>query len=99
MPHYRSEPVGTASCVTSTDEAASSKSDFELYPNPTDGFVTISTPQEGTLRLFDATGRLVQTQEIRESATLDVSALPRGLYICTFQDAGGNIASKKLVKH
>jgi len=44
MPHYRSGPASTASCVTATDEAASSKSDFELYPNPTDGFVTISKP-------------------------------------------------------
>ncbi len=58
-----------------------------LYPNPAErtGIVTISLnrPVRGTVALYDATGRVVLSQPIVDSAdtTVDVSRLAAGVYL------------------
>ena len=55
-----------------------------VHPNPTSGLLHIVTPnfQPGMARLFDATGRMVLSEQLRSSVQpLDVSALPPGSYV------------------
>lgn len=47
------------------------------------------TPQPVTLRLLDGLGRVVRQQPCQQSAQLEVSALPPGLYYLVAYDAAG----------
>ena len=56
-----------------------------VYPNPSNGNFTIKISQlnntHAELKLYDATGRLVHTQNIKEAMTsLQLSHLPKGMY-------------------
>jgi hypothetical protein len=63
-----------------------------LYPNPTDGHVRISWPEtgEGTLELYDATGRMVLHRNLAPGARsmlLELSSLSPGTYACLVRNA------------
>jgi hypothetical protein len=71
------------SCVsifTGTSEAASA--DLRLFPNPASTAVFLVEPdgKPQAYRLFDARGRLVQTGEVSDRQSIDVAALPAGMY-------------------
>jgi hypothetical protein len=70
-------------CATSRGVAAL-ESGFTLSPNPTTGqlFVTFTQPASGTVRVLDAVGKLVLTQEMPHTttATLDLTGQPAGVY-------------------
>lgn len=57
---------------------------FKIFPNPTNGQVTIQTDiQQFTIRVANSSGRQVFTGE--NTLTLDFSYLPNGTYFLTFQ--------------
>ena len=64
---------------------------FRLYPNPAQGKLNChvadaALPGNATLTLIDAAGRAVYRQPIHTAnQTLDISALPTGLYIAVIQ--------------
>ena len=59
---------------------------IQLYPNPNSGEFTINVPAKGTVQIYDMTGRLLQTQEIKKGSTRITlpDALPAGLYLLRF---------------
>ena len=66
---------------------------FQIYPNPTDGVITVSGPQLGEYRITNLLGQTLLTGRIEsEKQPIDVSALPAGMYFITI--AG---ESKKLI--
>ena len=71
-----------------------------LYPNPTQGtlHVALEDLRPVHLRIVDLQGRVVQAYEQAIPATLDVSALPPGLYFVTIQDAQGRYHSGGFVR-
>lgn len=77
-----------------------------IYPNPATNTIRISggAPLEGTavIRVQDLTGRmvlnLIATLDERGAAQVDISALPRGLYIISMLRDGGILTGKLLVK-
>ncbi|CAI8356006.1 MAG: Uncharacterised protein [Cryomorphaceae bacterium] len=52
-------------------------SEIKLYPNPTNGIVTIDAKQFQKAVVFDATGRLILTSN---SNIIDLERQPKGLY-------------------
>ena len=53
-----------------------------VYPNPTTGILYVSLPQPSEVRLYDMMGRqLMSVQAAEGSATLDLRALPQGIYL------------------
>jgi hypothetical protein len=53
----------------------------KIYPNPTDGKITIDSKEEGNLFIFNSQGYQLLQQEFTEpSTTVDVSGLPSGVY-------------------
>ncbi len=68
--------------------------DFRLYPNPAHEVVTIELNEElrmkneELLEVLDMQGRTVLTQKIKQSGTLDVSGLPRGVYFVRLDGSG-----------
>jgi hypothetical protein len=67
------------------------------YPNPARQQATIRyalpEKQEATIRLYDVLGRRVRT--VLNGRTLDVGALPSGVYFLRLQ-AGGQTRTQKL---
>jgi hypothetical protein len=62
-----------------------------VYPNPTDGILTVACPQHGvTLRLFDMKGRQLLTQgNAVGRQRLDLGHLSEGVYILAAESAQG----------
>ena len=75
---------------------------IRVYPNPTDGIIVVETQciaslqQEQTkYRITNPLGQTLMTGQIKgESQTIDVSALPDGLYFITFADKTHKIVIK-----
>lgn len=60
-----------------------------VYPNPTSGIINLVGKEEMVMvRLFDVTGREVMHRTITLPATVDLSALPNGLYQLTIPAKG-----------
>ncbi len=76
---------------------------FSFYPNPTKGMIWIDgiseegSGSETVYRLYDHTGRLVQSAVLSSSDAIDLTALPQGLYWVELQ-TGGERTTFKIVK-
>jgi hypothetical protein len=73
-----------------------------VYPNPVSGgTVTVrchATCGNRWLGIYDAGGRLLGTKELLDETTvLDVTGLPKGLYLLRVTDVEGNVKSTKIV--
>jgi hypothetical protein len=81
-----------------------STSTNHLYPNPTTGQISIaadlSEGQNGTLIIFDLTGRKVASWQMTSGQlvyTFDVSSLPSGTYIYQLNDIDKMIVTDRLI--
>ena len=82
---------------------AHSHSSLRLFPNPAGGQALVRwelpLPQNGSLQLFNAQGRLMLRREIEQGTSevaLDTSQLPDGLYFLEVQ-IGKKIDAGKLM--
>jgi hypothetical protein len=86
-------------------------SQFSIYPNPTSGKVTITSPAPlVSATVTDMIGRQVYTKTIKQSnivyrtdgtpqaITIDLSHLPQGAYFLTLTTASGKSHTLKLIK-
>jgi hypothetical protein len=75
------------------------KSTLEIFPNPTTGALTVQVENASgkgdLLRIIDATGHLVLQKDIPETEvySLDIGALPGGIYILQF------IQNNQMIQH
>lgn len=62
-----------------------------LYPNPTNGFVTVRVPGQevSTLEVIDGMGRTLMTQRSNGNTTLDLRHLAKGMYLVRLSNATG----------
>ncbi len=75
--------------------------EFEVNPNPTDGFVTLRQPdaREAKVALLDVNGRMVFQQMITgEEITLRLDHIPAGLYLLRIQSELGVQTEKLMVR-
>ena len=93
----------TITIITEVDEPDLLQA-LTIYPNPTEGTVTIKRNNNITLekvRLLNLTGQelyLLHLNDSRQPVHLDLSNLPAGNYILQLQTNSGN-SSKMIVKH
>ncbi len=67
------------------EEQETVENQFNVYPNPTDGVITISGFPMGEYRIGNMMGQIVLIGNITaENQQIDVSVLPEGLYFITF---------------
>lgn len=72
---------------------------LSIFPNPTNGAVTITTEQNGSFEISDGLGRLVSTKNIeRGNTTLSIEELPGGVYFYRFTTSRKIQQHGKLVK-
>jgi len=77
-----------------------SNSGFSIYPNPTIGKITFNNTQTNIqlLRVVTLTGKTVfEKKEVLPGETIDISALPSGVYILNIRTDEG-VMIKKAVK-
>ncbi len=73
---------------------------FEVYPNPTKNNLVVETDvvKNTSLIIFDLTGRIfisVPLQAVKTS--IDISDLPRGIYVAVLEQNGNRAARRKIV--
>lgn len=100
-PKYRAIMDYMENCGAVVSTNTISNTNFQVYPNPTSGLLQLSSLQEGdAILLFNQLGQQV-LQRFPSSSTLslDVSALPSGVYYLHHYHASGSLAHRqKLVK-
>ena len=76
-------------------------SSVHVYPNPFSNYLQVEMEENGTITLFDVSGKMVQTAMLKEGPNrLEVGVLPAGLYYYALKNVkGGTIASGKLLKN
>lgn len=89
---FSSEKIGTITLnldeVLSTNDVNTSQQ-IRMYPNPTNGIINISLPQEnGSIRIYDITGKLVNSKPLGTGITqLDYNFLSPGMYMIALETA------------
>lgn len=91
--------IGKISCMLPTHGASNGgtvstvdqyqTSGVKVFPNPSSGFIVIEAEafQAGNLSVFSSVGSLVyQKKKVQNQERIDLSALPAGLYLLTFND-------------
>lgn len=72
--------------------------DISLYPNPAGDVVYVQSEEDLFLSFYDIGGRLLQTTQANTGASVNISALPNGLYIVKPSDKKGTLyQTKKMV--
>lgn len=73
---------------------------FEVFPNPTQGIITLQVPHkiDYTLFIYDVSGKLTRTQIIHHQQTdIDLSNLPKGLYTFKLKNEKDEVATKAVM--
>ncbi len=69
---------------------------WSIYPNPSQGSVTISSNKSGVIEVFSNIGELIEVQPTTGELHLNCSNYPKGFYFVRLSD-GENQAVRKLV--
>ncbi|PZU88211.1 MAG: adhesin [Chryseobacterium sp.] len=92
--------AGSAYIFTSTNLATSennfSNNDVKIYPNPAKDLVNITSKKEiNSVEILDQSGkRISESKELK----INISQLPKGIYILKIKFSNGNSSLQKLIK-
>lgn len=67
-----------------------------IYPNPSNGIVTVEAVNNGVLKVYNTTGQLVYNQKIEGQTIVDVSDIEKGAYLFVLTDEYGE-SSKQII--
>ncbi|MDR2235795.1 MAG: T9SS type A sorting domain-containing protein [Chryseobacterium sp.] len=81
----------------STSEVKNGKTDISIYPNPSADTVTFQSKEDlKKMTVSSLDGKTVMTSE--NSRTIDISGLPKGVYILHGELKNGTSVSKKVIR-
>ena len=87
--------------IPNTQNSQLNTNSLAVYPNPTNGIVTIELPKEstsGSFRLLNINGKEVFNQNLNSSANqIDVSHLSKGIYFYRYRDNKQGYAGKLVI--
>jgi hypothetical protein len=73
---------------------------MEAFPNPADHVLNFSSEQEGTLMIFDQTGKAVRTIITQQgTSAVPVKDLPNGIYNAIFRAAEFHSKTRFIISH
>ncbi len=96
--------VKKAEAVTRSNSAVTADNKLIIFPNPTSGNVTVAlnhtsqTSIEGTVSVFDFSGKQIISQSIYSETELNLNSLPAGVYLVKVT-SGAEAFAQKVVKH
>ncbi len=84
------------------EEIKNKTEELFIYPNPANNNITVvykTTSKKYTINIYDATGRIVKTNEIKNSdeTIVNINDLKDGIYLINVKD-GKNYLTKRFVK-
>ena len=89
----------TVPLVNGIEETVKDEGAFMMYPNPADSEVNILASCPGELSVISMGGTCVARCGVDAETTLDVSALPTGIYLAVFTPAdGSDLIVRKLIR-
>ncbi len=100
--NYFVQSFSNAAPITVVDIGENNLSQVALFPNPSNGVITIRNLNEAsTLRVFDLTGRLVVEQNLNSSSSqqIDLGFLENGMYSFTLENEAGFMREEVVVQH
>ncbi len=84
--------------VTSTETSFVEESSI-VYPNPSSGTITLSSPANGVLSVRGLSGMLVKQIAVEQGlSTINLSELDRGIYILELRTEKGRMQSKLVIE-
>jgi hypothetical protein len=97
--------IDTSSCMVVTTVGLTENADYNqlvIYPNPTNGQVTLQLPIEflnSIVSVFNMSGQLVHSIPQVSSQRIEIDfILPKGFYLLEVESASGKILRTKLLK-
>lgn len=74
------------------NELENNNAGFKIGPNPTKGILYVQNPKnkKGSLKVIDATGKLILEKKTESEITFDLNTYPNGIYFVTYFDANNN---------
>lgn len=95
--------IGGVDCSVGVDEVSLAPLKVLLFPNPSDGIITISGVEAGSqIKIIDILGQELKVFNLKKQDTkLNLGDMPNGVYFCTIVLPNGEaLPAKKLVlKH
>lgn len=68
-----------------------------IYPNPSNGLITIDIEGKNVLTVYTTAGQLVYNQSINDKTTVDLSKLEKGTYLMVLTDKDGQSTKQVIV--
>lgn len=100
LPRNNADFYNVTNTITSIDGVVLSNNETNLFPNPTEDILTISTSSETfKVSIFDLAGKLVltQTKETSVDSSVSLAELPSGTYFVNVVSKNENLV-KRIVK-
>jgi hypothetical protein len=76
-------------------EYPAQKPHFQCYPNPAQNTLTIETPNKADFLLFNVMGEMLREITVNSKENIDISFLPKGMYLLRAKNAGAGISFVK----
>jgi hypothetical protein len=95
--------VGTQSVNVTVDSSwydgvEENNSSYEIYPNPTNGSITVSGANINMVEVYNLCGQKVVSVNGTQNVNVDMSALESGVYMVKVIENNGNSTVNKVVK-
>ncbi|MCR5036344.1 MAG: T9SS type A sorting domain-containing protein [Bacteroidales bacterium] len=95
--------VGTQSVNVTVDSSwydgmEEAGSSYEIYPNPTNGNITVSGANINMVEVYNLCGQKVVSVNGSQNVNVDMSALESGVYMVKVVEVNGNSTVNKVVK-
>jgi hypothetical protein len=85
--------------VSSVENQYFEKPEFTLFPNPSSDNITIESQHQSQIEVIDVTGKIIQRMQTNsDQEEIDISQLPKGIYLVRAFDKKGNINTAKFMK-
>lgn len=84
----------TVDCFTTTGIHENSSGNYSIFPNPSQGTITIKAGNESSVTITDNVGKIVQEKSF--SNETEVTGLASGIYFATIKD-GDRTSTKKII--
>ena len=95
--HLETNPI-ISSCIVGVDDFVTEEQ-FNIYPNPTVGLLTLEGLTGADLRVYDMSGRLIRSALVMsENEQLDLTGSPSGIYLIGIELNGKRLTRKIMVE-
>ncbi|MBA3649450.1 MAG: T9SS type A sorting domain-containing protein [Chitinophagales bacterium] len=93
--------IAEYSTITNTNYISPKAAKFYIYPNPATDQLHIEATNihNATVNILNLFGHVVLKQQFSDNASIDISNLPKGMYLINIRDEKGNVLqTEKVVK-